>query len=395
MKMRKDWYSMSLDPDILHFAAHSHHPRPDVTLKATERSWLDAARLFDTKWDHIFTTVIPAAQMNIALLIGTENHTHITFGQNTHELVARVLSSFRRTVPLHILTTDSEFRSFGRQLARLQENPSVAVTKIAVHPRDSFVSRLLDELKTSRYEVIFLSEVFYDTGYRLHDYEIRTIAESAKRLRTEMIIDGYHSFCAVPTTIGGMDDHVMYVGGGYKYAQYGEGACFLYTPPGCLLRPENTGWFAEFGDLAHSSGHGVEYSNDGFRFWGSTFDPAGLYRLNAVADWMNENDITIYRIRRHVLDLQARFLRNMRRLGTSSVHEDRLAVGQEMRRGNFLSYDLESEKDASAMQDRLVRHGVYVDSRGQYLRIGFGMYHDQNDVDELTRRIEACERGGM
>ena len=33
------------DPDRLHFAAHSHHPWPDVSFEAQKRCWLDAARL--------------------------------------------------------------------------------------------------------------------------------------------------------------------------------------------------------------------------------------------------------------------------------------------------------------------------------------------------------------
>jgi len=31
----------------LHFAAHSHHPWPDVSFEAHQRAWLDAAEMMD------------------------------------------------------------------------------------------------------------------------------------------------------------------------------------------------------------------------------------------------------------------------------------------------------------------------------------------------------------
>ena len=50
----------------LHFAAHSHHPWPDVTFAAQQQCWLDAAELLDRKWDKVFGEVIPAAQRHVA-----------------------------------------------------------------------------------------------------------------------------------------------------------------------------------------------------------------------------------------------------------------------------------------------------------------------------------------
>jgi len=35
--------SLGASPGRLHFAAHSHHPWPDATLRAQEQCWLDAA----------------------------------------------------------------------------------------------------------------------------------------------------------------------------------------------------------------------------------------------------------------------------------------------------------------------------------------------------------------
>ena len=45
---------LAANPGRLHFAAHSHHPWPDVTRQAVLDGWDDAARLMDRKWDRIF-----------------------------------------------------------------------------------------------------------------------------------------------------------------------------------------------------------------------------------------------------------------------------------------------------------------------------------------------------
>jgi uncharacterized protein YndB with AHSA1/START domain len=54
---------LSADPDRLDFAAHSHHPWPDVTFAAHEQAWLDAARLVDDKWERVFGEVVPEARL--------------------------------------------------------------------------------------------------------------------------------------------------------------------------------------------------------------------------------------------------------------------------------------------------------------------------------------------
>ena len=80
----------------------------------------------------------------------------------------------------------------------------------------------------------------------------------------------------------------FYVAGGYKYAMAGEGACFLHVPPSAAsLRPRNTGWFAAFEALDEKVAGRVPYSSGAMRFMGATFDPSGLYRLNATMRWLN------------------------------------------------------------------------------------------------------------
>ncbi|HTT85055.1 MAG TPA: hypothetical protein VMF67_16375, partial [Rhizomicrobium sp.] len=115
----------------LHAAAHSHHPWPDVTLGAQEQAWRDAARLLDRKWQHVFGSVIPQAQAHVARVLHLPDPGTIVFGPNTHSFVTRIVSCLPPTRPIRILTTGSEFMSFARQIARLEEDGAAIVTRIA------------------------------------------------------------------------------------------------------------------------------------------------------------------------------------------------------------------------------------------------------------------------
>ena len=54
----------------------------------------------------------------------------------------------------------------------------------------------------------------------------------------------------------------------------------------------------------------------------------------------------------------------------------------------FLAY--RGAKAASLQQQLTARH-VVTDVRGDVLRIGFGLYHDEEDVDRLVRIVARCD----
>jgi selenocysteine lyase/cysteine desulfurase len=187
-------------------------------------------------------------------------------------------------------------------------------------------------------------------------------------------IDGYHGFMATPTDLSGVADRVFYLAGGYKYAMAGEGVCFLHAPPGFAPRPEITGWYAAFDDLAARQG-GVGYAPDGRRFLGSTFDASGLYRFNAVQRMLGNEGLTTAGISAHCAALKARFLAAL------PFRDLRPISGEQAR---FIALQGESAGERHA---ELAEKGVVTDLRGDVLRIGFALYHDEADVDALLERI--------
>ncbi len=368
--------------DRLHFAAHSHHLWPDVTLEAHGQAWLDAARLVDGKWEHVFGELWPRAQAHVARRIGLADGSSICFGPNVHDFLMRLLSCLEGPGPHRVLTTDAEFHSLRRQLARLEEAGRVRVTRVAAEPFGDFPARFAAALAAETYDLVYASHVFFDSGY-VFDEVFELLAATPEP--TLAVVDAYHGFLAVPTDLGAAAGRVFYTSGGYKYAMSGEGVCFLHAPPGLAQRPVDTGWFAGFAALESGFGDRVPYPSGGERFLGATFDPTGLYRFVAVGDLLDREGLTVERIHEHVRARQAEFLAGIERsrpLGLGA--EQLLPDAAEARRGHFLTF---RRPDAQALRQGLWDAGIVTDCRGDRLRFGFGIYHDAEDVAALLERL--------
>ena len=360
-------------PKRLHFAAHSHHPWPDVSYDAQQEAWMDAARLMDDKWEHVFGTVIPETQQAVAAILGLADPTTITFGPNTHDFLMRIFSCLEP--PVRILTTDAEFHSFNRQSRRWEEAGLAIVDRIPAEPFDTFADRFTREARAGVHDLIYLSQVLFDSGFVIPD--IDRVVSAVSEDRAFIVIDGYHAFMARPTNVGAIQDRVFFLAGGYKYAMAGEGACFLHSPPGYGPRPVDTGWYAGFGQLESGISGQVPYSEDGSRFAGATYDVSGIYRMRAVQSWLSEVGVTVADIHAHVAGLQAHLLE-------TGTLPGELIPPLPAERGNFLTVRSDHAGD---IYQALHERDVVTDYRADRLRIGFGIYHDEDDVDRLAAAL--------
>ncbi|NOT42047.1 MAG: aminotransferase class V-fold PLP-dependent enzyme [Alphaproteobacteria bacterium] len=369
----------------LHFAAHSHHPWPDVTLQAQQRCWEDAATLLDSKWSTIFESVIPAAQKHIARQLSLPDPGTIVFAPNTHSLLLRLLSATRGLPKHNVLATDSEFHSFTRQMSRLAEDELVNLVRVPVEPFPTFKQRFLAAMAArDDWDIVWLSHVFFNSGFVLSPDDIGDIIAAIQDRETFAVLDGYHAFMALPVDLSAIAQRAFYVAGGYKYAMAGEGACFMHCPPGYGERPRDTGWYAEFGALGKSRDGVVAYGKDASRFAGATFDPSGLYRLNAVMGWLEREGITVAATHDYCLTLQRHFLDRLAAEKTS-LRPINLMIADERRRGRFLTF---RTSEASRLDSELAARNIIVDHRGDCLRIGFGIYQEEGDVGRLVAALK-------
>jgi kynureninase len=366
-------------PRRIHLAAHSHHYWPDAACAAHMNVVAETTRSVDRKWATIFGELIPRVQRGIARRLALPDPATIAFAPNTHDLVCRLLSALPPRP--HILTSDSEFHSFARQVARLEEEDLVDVTRVATEPFETFQDRFIEAARAG-HDLIFVSQVFYNSGALAGDLAALVAAAPADALVT---IDGYHGFMALPTDFGALASRAFYLAGGYKYAMSGEGVCFMHCPPGYAPRPRDTGWFAGFGALTATQDGSVGYGTDGSRFLGATFDPSGLWRLGAVFDWMEEIALTVADIHDHALSLQYLFLREIR--DVPALREAHLVTPIEADHGNFLTFETPR---ATALHDALAKDEIVTDVRSNRLRFGFGCYHVAEEIGPAMKRIKAA-----
>lgn len=376
----KPLFSKSLTADLkrLHLAAHSHHLWPDASFNGQVECWTDAARLADRKWDKIMGEVWPEAQRNVAAELGTAMPDEIVFAPNTHELLIRLVSASPRPGPnpLRVLTSDGEFHSARRQFARWAESGDIALERVAIEPFDSFPDRFLERAHSDTHDLIFLSEVLFGSGRRFD--RLQDLADIAAPEGPWVVIDGYHAFMAISQPLGATAaKSAFYLAGGYKYAMAGEGCAFLHAPPGFGARPPITGWYAEFEDLTLPPGS-VGYARDASRFVGATFDASGLYRFNAVQRMLRDNGLNTARISAHVEMLQNHLLGTIG--GTPLADAELLnPLGSEPH-ARFLAF---RSPKAQLWSDELKAKNCITDVRGDVLRIGLGLYHDETDIDRF------------
>ncbi|MBN8501648.1 MAG: aminotransferase class V-fold PLP-dependent enzyme [Sphingomonadales bacterium] len=358
--------ALAANPGRLHFAAHSHHLWPDASHDGQMAAWEDAAQLADHKWDKVFGEAIPEAQGHIARELALPDPATIAFAPNTHDFLVRIVSALPMAKP-RILASDGEFHSFRRQAVRWAEEERIELIMVPL-------VRLAETASSGQFDLIFTSQVQFNSGTVLNG-----IADLASLARPEgpwVVIDGYHGFMAIPTDLSAVADRIFYLAGGYKYAMAGEGICFLHAPPGFAPRPQTTGWYAAFDDLAAQQG-GVGYALDGRRFLGSTFDPSGLYRFNAVRNMLDREGLDTAAISAHCHALKAALL-DANPWPNLTLLSDPAA--------RFVAFQGAA---APAIHAALTARNVVTDLRGDVLRIGFGLYQDQADVEALLGRLNS------
>jgi selenocysteine lyase/cysteine desulfurase len=346
------------------------------------QAWDDSALLADRKWERIFGEIIPQAQANVAAELKLPDPNTIAFAPNTHELLVRIFSAKAGEGPLDVLTTDGEFHSFRRQSARWAEDDRVRLRVVACEPFETFTERFLAAMRARAPDIAFVSHVMFKSGLRFDS--AAELASYAKPDGTWVVLDLYHSFMAMACDFSAIADRVFLLGGGYKYAMAGEGAGYMHAPASFGPRPQNTGWFADFGAIEAKQGE-VAYSADARRFLGATFDATGLYRFNAVRAMLAREGLDTGAISARVDALRAK-LEGAIAAGKAGVLREAELSRPNARGPNarFLSL---RHPNATQWKAALFEHDIISDARDDVLRIGLGLYHDEEDIEALCAGV--------
>jgi len=340
----------------------------------------------DDKWPAAFAAA-DAVRTYVATCIGAEP-AQIALAPNTHDLVVRWLSALPLLQRPKIVTTDAEFHSLRRQLARFGE-AGLEIVQVPAAPACDVGWRLAQCID-ARTSAVAISLVFYTTGEIAQG--LRALADRCRELGAELLIDAYHALNVLPVDLFALGiEHAYVTGGGYKYMQLGEGNAFLRLPPECALRPLLTGWWAEWRQTGSTPGDGPVFYPDGpDRFAGATYDPTSHYRAAEVLDFFARESLTpefLAEVNRHQRRLLTeRF--DALDLDPRRVRRD-LGVGSDAATG-FVSL---IAPDATRISTQLRARGVGCDARGDRLRFGPAPYHCDTQlcdaIDQLGELVRA------
>ncbi len=284
------------------------------------------------------------------------------------------------------MTTDGEFHTIRRQLDRLAE-AGVRVQKIAARPVETLVERLADHVD-DRVSAVLVSSVLFETAEMVPN--LAALAEHCERHHVPLLVDAYHHLNVVPFDIRGLGlERACVTGGGYKYCQLGEGNCFLRLPAGHELRPIITGWFSEFAALAAARRPGeLRYGEGAARLAGATYDPTSHYRAASVFAFHEQQGLTPERLRsisqRQVSILAEEF----RALDLDPRVATIIEVPAE-RRAGFLAI---RATGAAALVTALAARDVFVDARGDVLRLGPAPYLSDEQLRAAVEQLGEVAR---
>src|SRR5690606_7669400 len=100
------------------------------------------------------------AKAHVARTLALPDPGSIVFAPNTHDLLVRLFSATHGLPKHNVLSTDSEFHSFTRQMKRLAEDELVNLVTVPVEPFTTFRDRFVAELKQrDDWNVVWLSHV--------------------------------------------------------------------------------------------------------------------------------------------------------------------------------------------------------------------------------------------
>jgi kynureninase len=356
-------YSAFRVSERLLLTGHSHQAWPDVAREGVLEAWEDAALHVDEKWERAFEK---AERVRDGFRLWLEEPgAEIALDQNTFGLVLRFLSALDVRRRPRLVTTDGEFHTLRRLMARLAEEELLDVEIVPARPAETLAERLAASADERTAAVLVSAVLFADSRI------VPGLGELASVIDAELLIDVYHAFGVMRVPL---PESAWVVGGGYKYLQLGEGNCFLRLPPHAdELRPRFTGWFSEFAELAAEKRPGaVEYPKGGMRFAGATYDPTSHYRGARVFDFFAEQGLTPEALR-------ANYLRQ-----TTMLAEALGVPGQREDFGGFLALEV---PDAEEVSRRLAEDGVMTDSRGRYLRLGPAPYLSDDQLVFAAERV--------
>ena len=179
-------YSAFRVSERLLLTGHSHQAWPDVGREGVLEAWEDAALHVDEKWERAFEK---AERVRDGFRLWLEEPgAEIALDQNTFGLVLRFLSALDLRRRPRLVTTDGEFHTLRRLMARLAEEELLDVVIVPARPAETLAERLAAAADERTAAVLVSAVLFADSRI------VPGLDELASAIDAELLIDVYHAF---------------------------------------------------------------------------------------------------------------------------------------------------------------------------------------------------------
>lgn len=348
----------------------------------------------DSAWSHPqgWMAAITYFREQVAVILGAASHQQVVPKTSAGQGLRAVLNALsdHGHVPT-VVATRGEFDSCDVILKTYAKKGRAKIRWVEPDTRQPIELYSVQSLKAaldSQVDLVLCSQVLFATGQVLAD--IPELVAAAHHVGAKVIVDTYHSFGVVPLewegsgrySLGGAD---FLIGGSYKYARGGPGACWLAIHPRHLdsndaanrLTTLDTGWFAKHEPFSYQRPDPPEMAEGGDGWLESTPPVLTTYQANSGLQLLRE--LGVVRLRRYNLLHQQRLSAAMKSHGIKMYEPSDWES-----RGAFA---LLPHPQAMELCHRLLQQGLNTDARNGSIRFGPDLLTKAHDLETAAKTV--------
>jgi kynureninase len=348
----------------------------------------------DGAWSHPqgWMAAIQYFRQQVAELLGATTYQSIVPKTSAGQGLRAVLNSLsdHGHVPT-VVATRGEFDSCDVILKTYAQKGRAQVRWVEPETREPIEVYSIEGLVKaldSRVDLVLCSQVMFATGQVMEG--LPKLVAAAHDVGAKVMVDTYHSFGVLPLNWEGTDRYALggadfLIGGSYKYARGGPGACWLAIHPRQFesgdqtvrLSTLDTGWFAKHDPFAYQRPDPPHMADAGDGWMESTPPILTAYQANSGLQLLRE--LGVERIRQYSLEQQQTLCSAMKSVGVTLYEVDDWRT-----RGAF---SLLPHPQAAPLSRRLLQMGLNTDARNGCVRFGPDLLTTNMELEAATRIV--------
>ncbi|MAW01602.1 MAG: cysteine desulfurase [Candidatus Pelagibacter sp.] len=323
--------------------------------------------------------------------INASDQSEIIFTKNSTEslnLVANCFGTKFINEGDEIISTELEHHANYVPWHFLRKKKGAIIKFIPIDEKGNLKLHEIEKLITDRTKIISLTHMSNVTGTIV---DIKKVVEIAKKRQIPVCVDGTQGAAHLDLNLKDLDCD-FYAFSGHK----------MYGPTGVGILNIKYKWIDVFepyigggGMIDNVSKDNVDYAKGAWKFEAGTMPTAEIIALNKSIEFINS--IGKKNIIEHETDLTTKALKELKSIDTIEL------VGDPTNRGGVFSFNIKDihSHDVSTIFDSegiAVRGGHHCCqilhdklNLNSSVRVSFGVYNDENDINILLKGIEKCQ----